>query len=515
MKKTIQAVCLLLFGAFTPSAAQNFSYLNYINEKTVTLSASILEINTTTGVVKVNGVDTSQPQVPFTFTWGDGTSSQGWFPQEHLYTDVHKNYGIQVSSEKESVSFLALFTEPVLDRKELPEKILVDINNTARMLPCRWYAPRSSSPFTAQHFGVIREACIEYTASVMASITLGYCGDYLWYCPGQTFNQLIVNENEFQGGLSYWFTDPPSLGVNQDAFRGSVWWLVIAHEMAHNFTLDFPASHHTGGRIDGNANAIYSETLARIISFCMGYDLFNSYGDYGIPDDLASQVRDDFINGFRVLRNDYLNYLSSGKHFTSWNDPSTPPDETQLTFSALSYEFMVRAEQTSRPVAWHAKRLMEFFSHFNPDWERQYDRNNPSDMGNLFRSTLLVAAISFALQEDLRDEFRELNFPVSDEIYDQLIMEASSGIHSITSGHPLLVFPNPAESIITISGWPVSGKDARLSISDALGRLLMMKPVPLSTGNIKLDLSSLPEGIYNIIIQSDTETLHRKVIKTR
>ena len=87
-----------------------------------------------------------------------------------------------------------------------------------------------------------------------------------------------------------------------------------------------------------------------------------------------------------------------------------------LTFTALAYEFLVRAEQTEQTVAYHAKRLMEFFSHFNAGWELQYDRLNPSAGGNVFRSTMMVAALSFALKGDLRKDFRDLGFPVSDEI---------------------------------------------------------------------------------------------------
>lgn len=515
MNKLIHTWCFLLAGVFSTSVAQDFSYLNYITEKTGTLSVSIELIDAATGKVRLNGVDTSQPTVPFTFTWGDGKVNAGWFPQDHIYSDLHKNYRIQVSSKKDTAGTFAFFTEPVLTRRELPGKLRVDIIGQAQQLPARWYNPVSAAPFTATDFGIIKDSCIEYVASAMASIGFGYCGDDLWYCPGQLFNQLIINAGDFPGGYSCWFTDPPAVALNKDAFKGNIWWLAIAHEMAHNFTLNYPGAYHIGGRIDGNANAIYSETLARIISMCMGYDFINNYADYGIPDDLIEPVRQDFISGFRGLRNDYSAYINTGKHFQSWNDPSTPSDETFQTFSALACEFIVRAEKTGHPVSWHAGRLMDFFSHFDSGWERLYDPANPSVSGNLFRSTMMVAAVSFAMDEDLRADFSDLEFPVSDEIYAWLMDQASTGIASDSSSSRIIIYPDPARSGISVAGIPSSGSEAQFRILDLAGRLMYSKTL-YRTGVVPyIDLSSLPDGIYCIIIRTNQEILRRKIIKMR
>jgi len=43
------------------------------------------EINTETGEIFVNGVDTAGPTIPFRFIWGDGTVTVGWFPQRKIY----------------------------------------------------------------------------------------------------------------------------------------------------------------------------------------------------------------------------------------------------------------------------------------------------------------------------------------------------------------------------------------------------------------------------------------------
>ena len=62
------------------------------------ISVWVVNINSSTGEVTVNGVDTQEPTIPFTWDWGDGTIHGGWFPQQHTYSDVTKNYIVKVTA---------------------------------------------------------------------------------------------------------------------------------------------------------------------------------------------------------------------------------------------------------------------------------------------------------------------------------------------------------------------------------------------------------------------------------
>ena len=55
------------------------------------------EIDGTT--VTINGIDTRRPTTAFTFDWGDGTETEGWFPQTHLYQDVSRNCKVTVVAD--------------------------------------------------------------------------------------------------------------------------------------------------------------------------------------------------------------------------------------------------------------------------------------------------------------------------------------------------------------------------------------------------------------------------------
>jgi hypothetical protein len=46
------------------------------------LRLSITSLNSVTGAVQINGGDSKGPNAPFTWNWGDTTTTQGFFPPE-------------------------------------------------------------------------------------------------------------------------------------------------------------------------------------------------------------------------------------------------------------------------------------------------------------------------------------------------------------------------------------------------------------------------------------------------
>jgi len=55
------------------------------------------------GMVTVNGVDALRPNYPFTWLWGDGTSTTGWLPQTHHYRS-QQSYTVRVISHEDNGS---------------------------------------------------------------------------------------------------------------------------------------------------------------------------------------------------------------------------------------------------------------------------------------------------------------------------------------------------------------------------------------------------------------------------
>jgi hypothetical protein len=49
------------------------------------LSLWLMQSDLRTGQVQVNGLDSRRPNQRFAWSWGDGDSTQGFFPQNHVY----------------------------------------------------------------------------------------------------------------------------------------------------------------------------------------------------------------------------------------------------------------------------------------------------------------------------------------------------------------------------------------------------------------------------------------------
>jgi hypothetical protein len=70
--------------------------------------------------------------------------------------------------------------------------------------------------------------------------------------------------------------------------------------------------------------------------------------------------------------------------------------------------------------------MMGLLQTFNQSMLAAYDLKNNSPSGATFRSTLMVAALSYAFSKDLRQEFRALSFPIDDAVYQQLYQNVIS-----------------------------------------------------------------------------------------
>jgi hypothetical protein len=66
------------------------------------LRLSVTGFDSSTGKIAINGVDVRRPGTPFTWNWGDGTTTQGWFPQSYTYAEPHGDYTIQVISHEDA-----------------------------------------------------------------------------------------------------------------------------------------------------------------------------------------------------------------------------------------------------------------------------------------------------------------------------------------------------------------------------------------------------------------------------
>ena len=428
-------IIILLLGCQSHPGSQKskitFNYSKFISDKAATFFAYVKSVDYDTGKVIIAGGNKRESVTSFSWQWGDGSVQDGLFPQEHVYADLTKNYSIRVISqysedESDTAELFIRFTAPVIIQKALPANITVSIPDSmvtleSRMPKVEMYEfSKELACFGDQFFPIIPRTTIEYILSMAAAIQMDLVNDNVYMDDG-TFRQIMLRDAGFGGMYSLWYTNPVSFGVGDWGFRGAIQWSSFFHEMGHNFTLNTPADYYFGGKTDGFANAIYSEAMAQIFQHVTAYCIVNNYRDYGLGEDLANEIRLSAQASFLWLSKSYQRYVDSGRNFASWNGPDTPQDETSDTFMTVAYKFFEQAEQNKADYKSTLKRMMKFLQHFNSDWHHRFDPENNSDEGAAFRATLMVAALSYAFDEDLVPEFRELHFPINEEVFQELM----------------------------------------------------------------------------------------------
>ncbi len=408
--------------------SRSFDFSGYLFGEPSTLNVFVQEQNSSTGYVVLNGGDTQQPTIPFTWKWGDGAVEDGWFPQNHTYSGTTTNYVVTVIAHygggaTDSTQVLVRFVPPDIDPIVLPDGIAVSVPDSLVELTSRmpgYGIPGDLTWFDDGNFTIVPRATVEYVLTVASHIETDLVNDDVFLVDGG-FRQVVLMDPGFGGMYSLWYTSPVSFAAGDYAFQGTIQWSSFLHEMGHNYTLNFPADYYYGGKIDGCANAIYSESMAQIFQHAAAYELINSAGDYGLSADLVFEIGKSAGQSITVVRSAYEDYLASGMNFVSWNDPGTSEDETFDTFMTIAFRFFVHAEARRAGYRQPAKRMTELLGVFNESLREQYDQHHDTAEADTFRATLMVSALSYGFDADLRDEFRDLGFPISDAIYTALI----------------------------------------------------------------------------------------------
>jgi hypothetical protein len=417
------AVCVGLAGPAAHAAA-SLSYRDLIAAPAAaSLAVRLVRIDPTTGAVEISGGDSRRPDTPFRFDWGDGRTSHEFFPTAHTYKNHSRNYVVTVTATygrgaTDSAVVVVRFVPAVLGNYTVPADIAVSLPASLPPIGSTepGYRPPAVLAFPDNALPREGRAVCERVLGAFAAIQQDLVNGDLARTDG-TFRQVVALPAAATKpyAFSIWYSQPVMLVAQARALGGDPDWSTLAHEMGHNATLNTPAAYRLGGKIDGPANAIVSETLAQIFQHVTCHVLVNHATDYGIPDDLAAEIAQRARVSFA-----YLKSRNGNAPFASWNDPATPADETLPTFMTLAYQFFAAGDLDGADYRPATRRLMFFLQHWNRDWQARFSPRKNSPAAEAFRATLIVAAISYGTVHDLRPTFRALKFPVDDALYDEL-----------------------------------------------------------------------------------------------
>jgi hypothetical protein len=408
------------------------------------LSLNVVSVNSTNGAVTINGGDTRQPGTPFSWRWGDGSTTGGFFPQTHAYLNTTSNYVVTVTAfysggATGTAQTVVWFAPPSIHPVTLPPDTTVTVATSPQTLVSRngyGFSP-TLTYFATTSFGIISQTNIQYVLTAAAAMERDFVNEDYVLVNGQ-FQEIVMCDPSVAGYYTLWYASPVAFsGGNTNALAGSIPWAFYFNEMGKNFTLNSPSNYCFGGKIDGDANAIISESFGGIFEIATAYELLNHSAELGLNSDLVADIHNSAVTAASIVRANYNDYTNTGSAFHSWNNGTVSPDVTIDTFSTISYKFLQHAEQNGQGYRIPLKRLMQALELFNSDWLNSFDPSGDTPAADSFRATLWVAALSYAFQTDLRNEFDALNFPVSDTTYTNLSTQMAALPDVIDTTHQL------------------------------------------------------------------------------
>lgn len=174
-------------------------------------------------------------------------------------------------------------------------------------------------------------------------------------------------------------------------------WEVMAHEQGHNF--------FGGTSTFYNSMAIpypfLQESLAVLSAFYTYHDIVENQQSYGIDDNTINSLHFDFARGRNYQGDMYKQYIVQGKNF----------DINQvLTSQALDFKMITFGES----YGWY--NFEKLAKAFEEEISKQFTFQNDGASA-IEQSTYIVAALSAAFGQDIRQEFIDLNFPIDDSLY--------------------------------------------------------------------------------------------------
>ena len=421
----------------SPAASAASCYSSLLSGTPQTLSASVESTNPN-GTVEVNGGDSQQPDTPFKFAWGDSSTTSGFFPQQHVYANAGQNYGITITATEnngstQTVSIPLFFVDPSVTPKSFPG-ISFQIPTSPVQFQSHWtgYTPPTDvTEFPNSSFPFYSRSAVTSILQALSSIDYTFVNKNTFPQNGEISIDMLEG-TDYSGGVSYWFTTPMSVGYSASTLNAPIGWYILFNEVGKDTTLNTPTSLTYGGNTDGNASEIYSETMGDVFSYSSGCQLVSDPSTYGLDPAVAVDIKNNMLSGAALLQQSYNNYAAAGAPFSSWNPDNGTPDPTLGTISTLAWKFIEHTEMQGHGYQVPTQRMMKFLQMFNASMLASYAPTSNTEAAATFRSTLMVAALSYAFSQDLRSEFTSLNFPIDNETFEQLYEMATGGGASLS-----------------------------------------------------------------------------------
>ena len=182
-------------------------------------------------------------------------------------------------------------------------------------------------------------------------------------------------------------------------------WDVIAHEMGHSFWSwsNFFYTLATPGPFLHESTAVLT---AQYVYERIKQDPNN----FNLPQEAITSLDAVYTEEWEYQRGRYEEYVNLGNPYSQ---DESGPNYAILTSQALNYKWFLIGDE----YGW--KKFQRFYKGFSTDLKDDFTfwQDGVSDIEE---TTYMIAALNVAFNQDFRQEFRDLNFPIDDDLYNEI-----------------------------------------------------------------------------------------------
>jgi PKD repeat protein len=95
------------------------------------------------------------------------------------------------------------------------------------------------------------------------------------------------------------------------------------------------------------------------------------------------------------------------------------------------------------------------------------------------------------------------------------ITVGNAGLIDNSNLKELKIFPNPNRGVFTIELTSIVKQDVELELLNAIGNIVLRMKIPLQSGKIqqRIQITSAPSGLYQLLLRTDQGVVLRRLIK--
>ncbi len=181
-------------------------------------------------------------------------------------------------------------------------------------------------------------------------------------------------------------------------------WDVIAHEIGHSFW-----SYNNGFYTIAHPGPFLQESTAVLTAQYVYERIKYDQTNFELSLDAIKSLNVVFKEERNFQKSKYDEYIELGRPYSQ--DESTP--NAILTSQALSYKMFLIGDK----YGWN--KFPIFYMAFSKDLVDQFSfwKDGVSDSEE---TTYTVAALNVAFNQDFRGDFKNLNFPIDDKLYNDI-----------------------------------------------------------------------------------------------